>query len=141
MIWILVRKELLTNLLTLRLGIAVIFTVVLAVLTTFIGSLDYSRNVAAYQEEVREAEQDLNQVTVYGQLQPRVIAPPTAAVRAVSRRAGNLRPGNMGRDRPDIRVGSKFRQLRHLADENPGADRFRHRRRLVAQFSSGGSRI
>ena len=40
MIRTLVRKELLTNLLTLRLGVAVIFTVVLSVLTTFIGTVD-----------------------------------------------------------------------------------------------------
>ena len=42
MLGTLVRKELLANLLTLRLGVAVIFTVVLSVMTTFIGSLDYS---------------------------------------------------------------------------------------------------
>ena len=76
MIWILIRKELLTNLLTLRLGIAVIFTVVLAVLTTLIGSLDYSRNIAAYEEKLREAKEELNQATVYAQVRPEVIVPP-----------------------------------------------------------------
>ena len=68
MIWILVRKELLTNLLTLRLGIAVIFTVVLAVLTTFIGSLDYSRNIDAYGDVVRESQEELSQARCIGSL-------------------------------------------------------------------------
>ena len=38
MLWTLIRKELLSNLLTLRLSVALIFTVVLSVLTTLIGS-------------------------------------------------------------------------------------------------------
>ena len=53
MIWSLVRKELLTNLLTYRLSIALVFTIVLSALTTVIGSLDYSRNVASYEDELR----------------------------------------------------------------------------------------
>jgi hypothetical protein len=39
---VLVRKELLSNLLTFRLAVALLFTVFLAALTTLIGSLDYS---------------------------------------------------------------------------------------------------
>ena len=42
---VLVRKELLSNLLTFRLAVALLFTVFLAALTTLIGSLDYSRNM------------------------------------------------------------------------------------------------
>ena len=76
MIWTLVRKELLTNLLTLRLGVAVIFSVVLSVLTTFIGTVDYARNVDVYEREIRETEERLEEVTVYSQIGPRVIVPP-----------------------------------------------------------------
>jgi len=76
MLAILVRKELLANLLTLRLGVAVIFTVVLSVMTTFIGSLDYSRNVEAYKREVRKAAEELDKATVYSQVVPRIVVPP-----------------------------------------------------------------
>lgn len=51
--WILIRKELLTNLLTMRLGVALIFSVLLAALAALIGSVDFSRNVDAYESEVR----------------------------------------------------------------------------------------
>ena len=54
MIWTLVRKELLTNLLAFRLSVALVFTVVLSVLATFIGSLDFSRNMDAYRQELQE---------------------------------------------------------------------------------------
>ena len=76
MIWTLIRKELLANLLTFRLAVALVFTVLLSVLTTVIGSLDFSRNVEAYHKEVRKYEQALDKVTVYGQLQPQIILPP-----------------------------------------------------------------
>ena len=76
MIRTLVRKELLTNLLTLRLGVAVIFTVVLSVLTTFIGTVDYARNIDVYEREIREYEEGLEEVTVYSQVTPRVVVPP-----------------------------------------------------------------
>lgn len=72
----LVRKELLTNLLTLRLAVAVGFTVVLSVLTTLIGSLDYSRSTAAYQRELRQDQDRLDQPTVYAQVTPTVLVPP-----------------------------------------------------------------
>ena len=76
MIGTLVRKELLTNLLTLRLGVAVIFSVVLSVLTTFIGTVDYARNVDVYEREIREYEEGLEEVAVYSQIAPRVVVPP-----------------------------------------------------------------
>ncbi len=76
MIWILVRKELLTNLLTYRLAVALVFTVALSVLTTAIGSMDYSRNMEAYHQEVREQGEQLDQATVYQQVSPRLILPP-----------------------------------------------------------------
>ena len=42
--WNLIRKELLENLLTLRLGVALVFSVLLAVMATLIGSVDFSTN-------------------------------------------------------------------------------------------------
>ena len=76
MLFTLVRKEILTNLLTLRLGVAVIFTVVLSVLTTFIGSLNYSQNLRAYENEVRQVAESLDRATIYSQLVPRPVLPP-----------------------------------------------------------------
>jgi len=73
MIWILVRKELLANLLTLRLAVALIFTVVLSVLTTFIGSLEFSRNMDAYRGESQEVREGLDRATVYSQVHPHII--------------------------------------------------------------------
>ena len=72
----LIRKELLTNLLTLRLAVAVGFTVVLSVLTTFIGSLNYSQNLQAYHKESREVAEALDKATIYSQVEPRVVLPP-----------------------------------------------------------------
>jgi len=76
MLWRFVRKELLTNLLTMRLAVALIFTVLLSAMTALTGSIDFSRNYAAYQEEARRAEDDLDQATVYSQVQPRLVFPP-----------------------------------------------------------------
>jgi ABC-type transport system involved in multi-copper enzyme maturation permease subunit len=76
MIWTLVRKELLTNLLTFRLSVALVFTVVLSALATFIGSLDFSRNMEAYHEELRVYEEELEETTVYNQVQPDILLPP-----------------------------------------------------------------
>ena len=72
----LVRKELLTNLLTLRLGVAVIFTVILSVMTTAIGSLDYSRNIEAFKREIRKVGEDLDKVTIYSRVEPSIVVPP-----------------------------------------------------------------
>lgn len=76
MIWTLARKELLTNLLTYRLAVALVFTVALSVLTTAIGSIDFSRNVEAYQQEVRQQRQELEEATVYSQTQHSILLPP-----------------------------------------------------------------
>jgi ABC-type transport system involved in multi-copper enzyme maturation permease subunit len=76
MTWALIRKELLTNLLTYRLAVALIFTVTLSALTTFIGSVDFSTNMDAYRTEVRSQAEELEQATVYEQTQQRVILPP-----------------------------------------------------------------
>jgi ABC-type transport system involved in multi-copper enzyme maturation permease subunit len=76
MMWILLRKELLSHLLTLRLGAALLFTVLLAATTTFIGSLDYSRSKAAYERDRQQAAQALDRATVYSQVRPSVVAPP-----------------------------------------------------------------
>lgn len=68
MIWALVRKELLANLLTARLGLAVVFAVVLTVLATWIGSIDYARNYAYYEEQRREHAEELAACTTWRQL-------------------------------------------------------------------------
>jgi len=76
MIWTLVRKELLTNLRTLRLVVALVFSVLLCTLTTLMGSLDFSTNSDTYREVVSQYEESLRETTVYGRLEPSVIVPP-----------------------------------------------------------------
>jgi hypothetical protein len=72
MIWTLVRKELLTNLLTLRLTVALIFIVILSVLTTVIGSLDYSQLMDAYSVTAKNIRDELDKDRVYFQVAPDV---------------------------------------------------------------------
>lgn len=76
MFWRFVRKELLTNIRTLRLAVALVFTVLLAVLTTVTGSIDFERNHAAYRQRARRAEAELERATVYAQVSPVVVLPP-----------------------------------------------------------------
>jgi len=76
MIWTLVRKELLDNLLTLRLTAAFIFTIVLLVLTTFVGSLGYSRNVDAYRTELDQVRESLEQARTYSSVHPSIVLLP-----------------------------------------------------------------
>lgn len=76
MIWTLVRKELLTNLRTLRLVVALVFSVLLCTLTTLMGSLDFTTNTDTYHKVVSEYEENLRETTVFGRLEPSVIVPP-----------------------------------------------------------------
>ncbi|MFC1526071.1 ABC transporter permease [Candidatus Latescibacterota bacterium] len=76
MFWRFVRKELLTNIRTLRLAAALIFTVLLSVMTTVTGSIDFERNHAAYRESVRQQREEMEQVTVYAQVNPTLYFPP-----------------------------------------------------------------
>ena len=72
----LVRKELLGHLRTLRLVVALVFTVVLCLLTTIMGSLDYSRNVRAYERVVDDYREELAGIRVFRDLGPDVYVPP-----------------------------------------------------------------
>ena len=76
MFWILARKELLANLLTLRLGIILLFSVGLIALTAIIGSLYYSQRVKDYELRVRRVRADLDAATIYAQVRPDVVVPP-----------------------------------------------------------------
>ena len=76
MIWTLAQKELLSNLLTLRLGVTSVFAVGLIVLTSIIGSLDYSQRVEDYEERARRVRADLETATIYAEVRPHVVVPP-----------------------------------------------------------------
>jgi len=79
MIRVLIRKELLTNLRTARLGLAAVFTLVLTVLATGMGSVDFSRSYAHYESRHRELEERRDKVTTWNQAQwatTRVLIPP-----------------------------------------------------------------
>lgn len=89
----LIRKELLANLLTLRLAVALVFTVLLSALTTVIGSVEHSERMDAYRAEVAEFRKDLDQATVYAQVQPHIVAPPQPLAlfcRGVDKTAGQV---------------------------------------------------
>ncbi len=72
----LIRKELLANLLTMRLAVALAFTVLLTVLTAFIGSLEYSHNWDRFESERQKYEQEISEATVWNQVEPRLFIPP-----------------------------------------------------------------
>jgi len=89
----LIRKELLANLLTLRLAVALVFTVLLSVLTTVIGSVEHSTRMDAYRAAGAEFRDDLDQATVYAQVQPHVVVPPqplSLFCRGVDKTAGQV---------------------------------------------------
>ena len=73
---ILIRKELLAHLRTLRLVVALVFTVVLCLFTTIMGSLDYSLNMRAYEKAVDELHQGMDEARVFEALQPDMYVPP-----------------------------------------------------------------
>ncbi len=74
--WNLIRKELLENLLTLRLGVALVFSVLLAVMATLIGSIDFSTNYDAYENEAANLRDERDKATVYQQVNASVMVPP-----------------------------------------------------------------
>ena len=81
MLWILIHKELLNSLLTLRLRVVLIFAVILSVLTGVVGSLDFSRAMDVYRTESREHEEEQQDIRVYNQLNIRFfIAPQPLAI-------------------------------------------------------------
>ena len=86
--WNLIRKELLENLLTLRLGVALVFSVLLAVMATLIGSVDFSTNYDAYENRVASLRDDLGKATVYRQVNANVMV----QCRRAERTSGDCRP-------------------------------------------------
>jgi mannonate dehydratase len=74
---ILLVKEILNHLLTLRLGVVVGLTVVLCSWTTVVGSLDFSERMQAYRDQKRETAENMQQATVYSQLEMSIGNPPT----------------------------------------------------------------
>lgn len=79
MLWTLVRKELLTNLLTARLGLAVVFSLVLTTATTWLGSLDYAANRDHYESQVQAAGDRLQAAATWQQVAnvwPKAMVPP-----------------------------------------------------------------
>jgi ABC-type transport system involved in multi-copper enzyme maturation permease subunit len=72
----LVRKELLGHMRTLRLVVALVFTVLLCLLTTIMGSFDYSRNMRQYERVVSENRDRMAETRVFERLQPNTVLPP-----------------------------------------------------------------
>ena len=69
MIRAMIRKELLANLLTARLGLAEVMTLVLTVLATGMGSVDFSNNYAHYESRQREFAEARAEITTWSKAQ------------------------------------------------------------------------
>ena len=76
MVWTIARRELLANLLTLRLSVALVCVVVLSALTVLISSVDFSLRTEAYHKQVSDLDAELDGATVWSQVEPDVILPP-----------------------------------------------------------------
>ncbi|HJP33071.1 MAG TPA: ABC transporter permease [Candidatus Latescibacteria bacterium] len=79
MIRVLIRKELLANLRTARLGLVAVLTVALTGLAVGMGSMEFSRNYTYYESRQRELSERRQEVTTWSQVQratARVIIPP-----------------------------------------------------------------
>ena len=61
---------------TLRLVLALVFTVILCLLTTIMGSFDYSRNMRQYERVVSQEHERRAETRVFEDLEPNVIVPP-----------------------------------------------------------------
>ena len=72
----LIQRELLDNLLTLRLAVSLGFAIVLSVLTALIGSVNYTQSMDAYRAVAAETNEALGQAHVYSQLTPNIVVPP-----------------------------------------------------------------
>lgn len=72
----LIRKELLSHLRTLRLVVALVFTVLLCSLTTWMGSLDFSVSVDTYETERKQLREEVDATPVYRQLTADFLVPP-----------------------------------------------------------------
>ncbi|MEW6751643.1 MAG: ABC transporter permease subunit [Candidatus Latescibacterota bacterium] len=93
MIRILVRKELQSSLLTLRLGAGFVLTVVLSAMAAAVGGLEFEQRSQDCQREVDRIRQDLDEATVWSQVQPSVVFMPqplSVFCRGVDRSAGQL---------------------------------------------------
>lgn len=76
MLTTLIAKELLTHLRTMRLIVALVFTVVLCALTTLMGSLDYSVSMRAYEGAVSETRAELDEARVMEDVRPNITIAP-----------------------------------------------------------------
>ena len=70
------RKELLANLLTMRLTVALVCVVAVSALSVFIGSVDYSLRIDAHYADVSEYEAQLDAATTWSQIEPAIILLP-----------------------------------------------------------------
>jgi len=71
-----IRKELLSHLRTLRLVIALVFTVLLCSLTTLMGSLDFSGSVDAFEQQRKESREQIAATPIYRNLELNLLVPP-----------------------------------------------------------------
>lgn len=76
MILTLIRKELLSHLLTMRLAVAFAATVGLVVLVTWIGSAEYSARMVVHRNGVQALNEELGRATIWQQVHPDVRLPP-----------------------------------------------------------------
>jgi ABC-type transport system involved in multi-copper enzyme maturation permease subunit len=76
MIWNIARKEVLSNLLTLRFAVGMALLFFLTLLFTSILIKDYGHNLEEYNKQIAQSAKTLNQIKVYQNLRPEVHKPP-----------------------------------------------------------------
>jgi hypothetical protein len=119
MMWTLVRKELLANLLTLRLSVALVVSVVLCVLATVVGRLEFTQHVERYESVRMAADEGLAHARVYWQVRPVALFAPQALgifCRGITHSSGYRMDFNLD----SIPVGAAGRRLRALPPDAAG---------------------
>ena len=74
--WRIIRKEILSNIITLRFSVGTALFLTLVVLFTFVLIGDYSQKLESYNKLVIKNETELRQLMTYRNLKPTVYKPP-----------------------------------------------------------------
>ena len=121
MLKILIRRELIDNILTFRLMAAFGLIVVLSTLSSVVASYNFSRRVSDYKSEMREIREQLGTATVYSQLRPDIVVPPnplSVFCKGVDKTAGQKMQTRLDFKHPSIwQIGAAENSLMKIFTE------------------------
>ena len=75
-IWIIARKELLSNLMTLKFAVGILLCLILVLLFTYVLMEDYQQELYMYTKSVSKNKDEMGQIRVYRNLKPIAYKPP-----------------------------------------------------------------